>query len=59
MKQGDFLSCIPFILCMDPLIRNIKLNSNIDRIEVDGYLALKLVDYTDDVACLTINSRIT
>jgi hypothetical protein len=43
---------------MDPLIRNIKLNSNIDRIEVDGYLALKLVDYTDDVACLTINSRI-
>ena len=44
---------------MDPLIRNIKLNSNIDRIEVDGYLSLKLVDYTDDVACLTINSRIT
>ncbi len=33
VKQGDSLSCILFILCMDPLIRNIDMNSNIDRIE--------------------------
>ncbi len=32
-------------------------SNNIDRIEVDGYLAPKLVAYADHVACLTINAR--
>ncbi len=46
------------MLSMDPLIRNIEMNSNnIDRIEVDGYLVPKLVAYADDVACLTMNAR--
>ncbi len=46
------------MLSMDPLIRNIEMNSNnIDKIEVDGFLAPKLVAYADDVACLTINAR--
>jgi hypothetical protein len=58
VKQGDSLSCILFILCMDPLIRNIEMNSNIDRIEIHGYLAPKLVAYADDVTCLTMNARI-
>ena len=29
VKQGDALSCVLFIMCMEPLIRNIKHNENI------------------------------
>ena len=33
VKQGDALSCILFILCMELLIRNIKQNPNVEPIE--------------------------
>ena len=32
VKQGDALSCILFIMCMEPLIRNIKNNNQIEPI---------------------------
>jgi len=32
VKQGDALSCIIFILCMEPLTRNIEANPNIEPI---------------------------
>jgi hypothetical protein len=57
MKQGDSLSCSLFILCMDPQIRSIEMNSNIDRIEDDGSLAPNLVTYSEDVTCLTMNAK--
>jgi hypothetical protein len=33
VKQGDALSCILFIICMDPLIRNINSNDIIKKIK--------------------------
>jgi hypothetical protein len=36
VKQGDSLSCILFIMCMDPLIRNIENSANISRAEVQN-----------------------
>jgi hypothetical protein len=38
VKQGDALSCSLFILCMDPLIRNINANIKIEEIEVKGVM---------------------
>ena len=32
VKQGDALSCILFIICMEPLIRNIKHNNEVENI---------------------------
>jgi hypothetical protein len=32
VKQGDALSCAIFIICIDPLIRNINYNENIKPI---------------------------
>jgi hypothetical protein len=34
VKQGDALSCSLFILCVDPLIRNIKRNVEIRGVEI-------------------------
>ena len=33
VKQGDALSCIIFIMCMEPLLRNIEANADIEPIE--------------------------
>ena len=30
VKQGDALSCILFIMCMEPLLRNVKENNQIE-----------------------------
>jgi hypothetical protein len=57
VKQGDSLSCILFILCMDPLIRNIEQNNNIQRLEIDNFNPPKVLAYADDVTCLTDSKR--
>ena len=51
VKQGDALSCILFIICMEPLIRNIKNNPRIEsiaseklRIEIP-----KVYGFADDI----------
>ena len=49
VKQGDALSCILFILCMEPLIRNISQDISIDGPNLD---VPKVVAYADDVACI-------
>jgi hypothetical protein len=36
VKQGDALSCSLFILCVDPLIRNINANMKIEGINIRG-----------------------
>ncbi len=56
LKQGDSLSCILFILSIDPLIWNIQRNENTERIEINGIAAPKIVAYADDITCM-INSK--
>ena len=51
VKQGDALSCILFIICMEPLIRNIKMNVNIEPI-ISTLLTInipKIYSFADDV----------
>jgi Reverse transcriptase (RNA-dependent DNA polymerase) len=52
VKQGDSLSCILFIMCMDPLIRNIEANPNIIRPEIQGIPLPKVLAYADDITCM-------
>jgi hypothetical protein len=52
VKQGDSLSCILFILCMDPLIRNIEANPNITRPEIQAIPLPKVLAYADDITCI-------
>jgi len=50
VKQGDSLSCVLFIMCMEPLIRNIEANGAIEAIESRGLGPLpKAYAYADDV----------
>jgi len=53
VKQGDSLSCILFILGMDPLIRNIEDNPNIGRVQIPACSTPKILAYADDVTCIT------
>ena len=56
VKQGDSLSCILFIMCMDHLIRNIESNNDIDRLEITDIPIPKVVAYADDVSCIINNN---
>ena len=58
VKQGDALSCILFIMCVEPLLRNIESNRDISPIQsVDLDSALpKAYAYADDVSVVTNNS---
>ena len=59
VKQGDALSCILFIMCVEPLIRNIKENRNIERIESE-FLPIqipKTYGFADDVTVVTKKSE--
>jgi hypothetical protein len=57
VKQGDSLSCILFILCIDLLIRNIENNDQISRLELPDFNAPKILAYADDVTCVTDTRR--
>ena len=51
VKQGDALSCILFIMCMEPLIRNIKHNNLIEPI-TSAKLPIeipKIYGFADDI----------
>ena len=55
VKQGDALSCILFIMCIEPLIRNIKGNPRIQPI-TSRTLKInipKVYTYADDVNVIT------
>ena len=59
VKQGDALSCILFIMCMEPLLRNIKGNPHIEGIE-SRKLNLnvpKVYGYADDVNAIVKATR--
>ena len=60
VKQGDALSCILFIMCMEPLIRNIENNGNIASVQsrnLDSALP-KAYAYADDINVVTNNDVI-
>jgi hypothetical protein len=55
VKQGDALSCILFILCVDPLLRNIEKNRLIPRVtnQENG----KIFGFADDINAVILNSQ--
>ena len=53
VKQGDALSCILFILGIEPLIRNIEHDPLIKEISYHDVKIPKILSYADDVACVT------
>ena len=59
VKQGDALSCVLFIMCMEPLLRNIEKNVEIEPIfsqKLNSNLP-KTYAYADDVNCVTKNNQ--
>jgi hypothetical protein len=55
VKQGDALSCILFILCIDPLLRNIENNKAIPR--VTNHENDKIFGFADDINAVILNSQ--
>ena len=58
VKQGDALSCIIFVLCMEPLLRNLNANDEIERISYErlDLTFPKSFGYADDVTIVTKNN---
>ena len=58
VKQGDALSCILFIMCIEPLLNNIENNPNIESIRSVklGTELPKAYAYADDVSCVIKNN---
>ena len=59
VKQGDALSCILFIMCMEPLLRNIEANDAIEPIssvKLNSNLP-KVYAYADDVNGVIKNTQ--
>ena len=52
VKQGDALSCILFILAVEPLLRNINGDDNIMGLKIKDNPIPKALAYADDVACI-------
>ena len=59
VKQGDALSCILFIMCMEPLIANIENNVDIAPLHSARLRSNlpKAYTYADDLNCTIKNSR--
>ena len=59
VKQGDSLSCALFILSIEPLLRNIKNNSNIKAVKTTNLDEdeVKNFSYADDITALCENKE--
>ena len=58
VKQGDALSCILFILGIEPLIKNIEYDVSIPNLNLGEAKIPKVLSYADDVACLIKPSQL-
>ena len=62
VKQGDALSCGLFVLAIDPLVRNIMANPEIEGLSIPGgpreILELKVFSYADDVSVVCRNGSL-
>jgi hypothetical protein len=61
VKQGDALSCAIFIICIDPLLRNINKNKKIEQISITRGGKVHKVDhkgaaYADDISVICKNN---
>ena len=52
VKQGDALSCILFILGVEPLLRKINNDSLIDNLVINDIPIPKAIAYADDICCV-------
>ena len=52
VKQGDALSCILFIIGIEPLLKNIEADGSIKNIVINENILPKTLSYADDVACI-------
>jgi hypothetical protein len=58
VKQGDALSCALFIICIDPLLRNINKNNQIEEVKIRHRnkeiksVSLKGAAYADDISII-------
>lgn len=61
VKQGDALSCIIFILCMEVLIKNITMNKKIKPISsvTLDYIWPIVFGYADDIQVLISNDQVS
>jgi hypothetical protein len=62
VKQGDALSCAIFIICIDPLLRNINANNKIKAVTVKTRGSKKVINhkacgFADDVSVICQNDR--
>jgi hypothetical protein len=60
VKQGDALSCAIFIICIDPLLRNINKSNTIKGIDVkykNALLKFKGAAFADDVSVICKNDE--
>ena len=59
VKQGDALSCVLFIMCMEPLLKNIETNDRIEGVRSSTLRCEipKLYSYADDVTAVIRNDR--
>jgi hypothetical protein len=61
VKQGDALSCAIFILCIDPLIRNINGNALIKKVHVTNRKSIvvnhKACGFADDINVICLNDN--
>jgi hypothetical protein len=60
VKQGDALSCAIFILCIDPLIRNLNKNKLIKEININSKITKtkimhKASGFADDISVISKN----
>jgi hypothetical protein len=57
VKQGDALSCAIFIICIDPLLRNLNCNTDIKNVNLNNSgISFKAAAYADDISVICRNN---
>jgi len=60
VKQGDALSCAIFIICIDPLLRNLNNNRKIEQVKINKKngpsIKFKSAAYADDISIICKNT---